>query len=288
MFKPEIKPIAPGKALPVQGNGKPKQVKMGRNIVLFFENIKGPKMPGVASEELTEKDREMIAKGNLLLSKLEDKTPTGLKAADNAFYFRLYNRGLVPNLDCKRVRAPSLSWEHMNNDELVNYTRAYAKETGISWIWELKEKFNMLYDELLSRGITDQTGLRHNENAHVKRAVEIKEGSGITTAKELLHMDPAFYDLLQNRNLFEKAGLEVNSHIDWAGMDSVQIVNYVKKRMREEGSENLNQLTGSEQGWGLYIKVYRNGLTGFFKGKYKHVQEITEKDMSELAMQTEG
>lgn len=279
MFKPEIMPAIQAKTLPGQDNGKPRQRKLGRNVILFFENMKGPRLPGASADSLTKSDRELVEQGNNILASISVKTPTGLKNANSPLYFKLYYRGLIPLLDCARVRAPKLSWEHMSDDELINYTKAYAKATGITWISELIEKFNLLVLELRLRGITDKTGLKHMESAHVERAKVIKEETGIKKASELLHIDPAFYDILQNRNLFEKAGLEVNSHIDWESMSKPEIVNFVKEHMRANGIPNLGQLTESEHGWGMYVKLKRLGLREFFKGEYKNVMEISEQDI---------
>jgi len=154
----------------------------------------------------------------------------------------------------------------MADAELVDYTKAIMKESGIDGRGNLEKLDSGLYQILRKRGLLDMVSVRKraqwkllNDEELFEQADAIMKEEKIGKKTELKNSHPALYQALCKRNLIDSLfGTRRLEKRHWKSMRDDELVNYSKRFMEERTITRRTGLRKADNG--LYNVLLRRNL----------------------------
>ena len=191
-----------------------------------------------------------------------------LENAHGGLYCVLQKRkllGRIKFLKEKKERAHGF-FSSMADAELVDYTKAIMKESGIDGRGNLEKLDSGLYQILRKRGLLDMVSVRKraqwkllNDEELFEQADAIMKEEKIGKKTELKNSHPALYQALCKRNLIDSLfGTRRLEKRHWKSMRDDELVNYSKRFMEERTITRRTGLRKADNG--LYNVLLRRNL----------------------------
>jgi len=180
-------------------------------------------------------------------------------------------------------------WRKMSDEEVVGFAQKFMEENGITGKNELQKADSGLHGILKRRGLLGKIKFEEKQKSWkeisdekvVELAKKIMGERGISSKMELKKADSGLYSVLKRRELLDEVGLE-GKQKSWKEMGDTEIVEFVRKVMREKKIDTRGKLQKADGG--LYTTLRRRELLDRirFEEKQRSWEDMSDEEVIEV------
>jgi hypothetical protein len=200
-------------------------------------------------------DKKLISYAKKFIREMGISGRRKLEKTDSGLYFVLWKRKLLGKLGFEDKRR---SWKNMTNEELIQYTKNFMKENGISGKYELQKADNGLYTVLKKRKLQKKVGFveknrpwkEMDDEELIEHTIRFKEEIGKKGRSELRKADKALYRVLWERGLLDRVGLSNKNKQfrNWDSLTNEELISYASNFLKIKGIDRRKNLERADKG----------------------------------------